>query len=134
MTNGPEEEPSVPVRDRRMNAALTAVAAFGVLEAALALMGWGLHQASGVALGAALATLNLWAFSRIGHSMLAGRKRAAAWALVGVAKLLALFGGMYLLLRYGYVEPLPLVCGYAALPFGITLSSVFAGRHDDPSS
>ena len=117
--------------DRGMNAALTGVALFGVALALLTLAGWGIHSAGSVALGAALATLNLWAFSRIGGALVSGRQgRAASWASLGVFKLVALMVGVYMLIDYDLVEPIPLMVGYAALPGGITLATLF-NKPDD---
>lgn len=121
----------MPPHDRPMNTALTGVAIFGVAEALLTLVGWGIHSAGGVALGAALATVNLWAFTRIGHALLSGRQgQAATWAMIGVFKLVALLAGVYWLLDRSVVEPIPLMIGYAALPGGITLATLL-NRPDD---
>lgn len=117
--------------DRGMNAALTGVALFGVVLALLTLAGWGIHSAGGVALGAAIATLNLWAFTRIGQALLSGQEgHAARWASFGVFKLVALMVGIYMLIEFGLVEPIPLMVGYAALPGGITLATLF-NKPDD---
>jgi len=126
-----EERSGMSPPDRRMNAALTGVALFGVALALLSLVGWGIHVAGGVALGAAIATLNLWAFTRIGQALLSGeQRRVARWASLGVFKLVALMGGVYLLIDFGLVEPIPLMVGYAALPAGITLATLF-NKPDD---
>lgn len=123
----------MPSHDGRMNTALTGVAIFGVALSLLTLAGWGVHLAGGVALGAAIATVNLWAFSRIGAALLSGQQRhAAKWAALGVLKLLALLGGVYILLDHGLVEPIALMVGYAALPGGITLATFF-NKPDDPA-
>ena len=56
-----------------------------------------------------------------------GRRGAAAWGLFGVLKLVVLFGGIYVLLTKGLIDPMPLVVGYGVLPLGIAASSLFAG-------
>lgn len=56
-----------------------------------------------------------------------GKRGAAAWGLFGVLKLVVLFGGIYVLLTKGLVDPMPLVVGYGVLPLGIAASSLFAG-------
>lgn len=123
----------MPSHDRPMNTTLTSVAVFGVAMALLALAIFGIHSAGGVALGAAIATVNLWAFSRIGEALLSGRQgHAAKWAALGVFKLLALLGGVYVLINLGLVEPIPLMVGYAALPAGITLATFF-NKPDEPA-
>ena len=56
-----------------------------------------------------------------------GKRGAAAWGLFGVLKLVVLFGGIYILLTKGLIDPMPLVVGYGVLPLGIAASSLFAG-------
>jgi hypothetical protein len=56
-----------------------------------------------------------------------GKRGAAAWGLFGVLKLVVLFGGIYVLLTKGLVDPMPLVVGYGVLPLGIATSSLFSG-------
>ena len=56
-----------------------------------------------------------------------GKRGAAAWGLFGVLKLVVLFGGIYVLLTKGLIDPMPLVVGYGVLPLGIAASSLFAG-------
>jgi hypothetical protein len=56
-----------------------------------------------------------------------GKRGAAAWGLFGVLKLVVLFGGIYVLLTKGLVDPMPLVVGYGVLPLGIAASSLFSG-------
>jgi hypothetical protein len=54
--------------------------------------------------------------------------RTAPWGVVALLKLLTLFGGVWLLLERGVVSGLSLAAGYAALPFGITLASLFGPK------
>lgn len=56
----------------------------------------------------------------------AGRRGGIAWAILGVLKLVVLFGGMFLLLTRGALAPIPLVVGYGVLPVGIALSGLFS--------
>ncbi len=56
-----------------------------------------------------------------------GRRGAAAWGLFGVLKLVVLFGGIYVLLTKGLVDPMALVVGYGVLPLGIAASSLLSG-------
>jgi hypothetical protein len=53
-----------------------------------------------------------------------GKRGAAAWGAFGLLKILFLFGGIYVLLTKGLVDPMPLVVGYGVLPLGIAASSV----------
>ncbi|MDB5213689.1 MAG: hypothetical protein JWO86_1616 [Myxococcaceae bacterium] len=56
-----------------------------------------------------------------------GKRGAAAWGAFGLLKILVLFGGIYVLLTKGLVDPMPLVVGYGVLPLGIAASSLFSG-------
>jgi hypothetical protein len=55
-----------------------------------------------------------------------GKRGGAAWGAFAVVKILILFGGIYLLLTRGLVDPMPLVVGYGVLPLGIAASSVIS--------
>lgn len=65
-----------------------------------------------------------------------GKRGGAAWGAFGLAKIVFLFGGIYLLLTRGMVDPMPLVVGYGVLPLGIAASSLFTslspGRRATP--
>lgn len=54
----------------------------------------------------------------------AGRRGGVAWAVLGVVKITVLFGGLWLLLTRGWVDPIGLVVGYGALPIGIAASTL----------
>jgi hypothetical protein len=56
-----------------------------------------------------------------------GKRGGALWGAFGLAKIVVLFGGMYLLLTRGWVDPIALVVGYAVLPLGIAASSLVTG-------
>ncbi len=62
------------------------------------------------------------------------RGYAIAWGLFGAAKMAGLFGGVFLLLRAGLVDPIALVVGYGALPVGITLAGLVAHLSPVPRS
>jgi hypothetical protein len=53
-----------------------------------------------------------------------GKRGAAAWGAFGLLKIVLLFGGIYVLLTKGLVDPMPLVVGYGVLPLGIAASSL----------
>lgn len=53
-----------------------------------------------------------------------GRRGGVAWGAFALFKIFFLFGGIYLLLTKGLVDPLPLVVGYGVLPMGIAASAV----------
>lgn len=56
-----------------------------------------------------------------------GKRGAKAWGAFGLVKIVLLFGGIYVLLTKGLVDPMPLVVGYGVLPLGIAASSLFSG-------
>lgn len=53
-----------------------------------------------------------------------GKRGGAAWGLFAMLKIVVLFGGIYLLLTKGLVDPIALVVGYGVLPLGIAASSL----------
>jgi hypothetical protein len=56
----------------------------------------------------------------------AGRRAGVAWAVLAVLKTFILFGGLWILLTRGVVDPMPLVVGYGVLPLGITLNALWS--------
>jgi hypothetical protein len=83
-----------------------------------------------VAIGAFLATMNLWVFTRIGTAFFARRGINAPWGLIAVLKLIVLFGAVAVVLRSEFASPIGFLVGYLALPIGIVLSQFFGLRHD----
>ena len=55
-----------------------------------------------------------------------GKRGGAAWGAFAVVKILVLFGGIWILLTRGLVDPISLVVGYGVLPLGIVASSLFS--------
>ena len=55
----------------------------------------------------------------------AGKKGGAAWGIFAVLKIIFLFGGIYVLLTKGWVDPMPLAAGYGVLPLGIFASAAW---------
>jgi hypothetical protein len=55
-----------------------------------------------------------------------GKRGGAAWGAFGVLKIVVLFGGIWILLTKGWVDPIPLVVGYGVLPLGIVVSSLYS--------
>jgi hypothetical protein len=117
--------PSMPSGSQAaLGAAVRVVAMTSVVLVAIAALAFDARSAVGVALGGLLATANLALFVRLGRAFLEQRENGAAWGLIGAIKLLGLFVAVWLLLRRGDVPALALVLGYAALPLGITLSTL----------
>jgi hypothetical protein len=110
--------------DATMIIVLRAVAAVAVGETVLGLALFGPRAGLGVAIGGAVAILNMWALARIVPQVLAGGQHGKKWALLGGVKLVALATGGYLLLRSDLCPPIALVLGYGALPFGISIGSM----------
>jgi len=53
-----------------------------------------------------------------------GKRGGAAWGAFALVKILVLFGGIWVLLTKGLVDPMALVVGYGVLPLGIAASSL----------
>jgi hypothetical protein len=84
----------------------------------------GRHAAVGVAIGAVTATLNLWAFTRIGRAFFSRRGISAPWGLLAGLKLGLLFAGVYAVLKTDLASPVTFLIGYLALPIGIVVSQL----------
>ncbi|MDI1430668.1 ATP synthase subunit I [Polyangium sorediatum] len=85
----------------------------------------------GVAIGGALAPLNLWVFAQVGEAFLSRRGNTAPWAVIATLKLALLLGGVWLILRSGIASGLSLIVGYGALPIGITVGTLFGPKPPD---
>lgn len=119
--------------DAPMRAAVVYVLVSGFALAFLGLAVFDLRTAAGALLGGLLATANLAVFARLGEAFLANDKRRPTlpWVPVAMLKLVVLFGSVWLILKHDLVPGLALAAGYAALPIGITLSTVFGPKPVD---
>jgi hypothetical protein len=125
--------PGRPVLDETLRRSQVAMAATGLVFA-LATAGLSdLAAGAGVIVGTLVAMANLWAFALI-IGALFGRGRPAAWAVLGVLKMFGLFGVVGWLLRHEIVRVIPFAVGYASLPVGLTLATLFAPPPDDPTA
>jgi hypothetical protein len=123
------KDPAEPEgNDAPMKAAIVSVAITGAVLALAALASYGARAALGVAVGGAIATVNLLVFARIGQAFVSQRGNSAPWAVIAVVKLIALLGGVWLILKSGVISGLALTIGYGALPIGITLGSLFGPK------
>jgi len=101
--------------------------------------------------GALIATSNLWVLAKIVEALLTPdpdaegtaddapneaakeakepppKKFSSAWAALAAVKMLVLFGGTWILMTRGLVDPMGLLVGYGSLPVGVGLSGVAAG-------
>jgi hypothetical protein len=107
-----------------------AVVAIAVISAIAAYFIRGQATAIGVGIGGLTATLNLWAFTRIGSAMFAGRKSGGAWSMMAVLKLFVLFGAVFWVLKKDWADPLSFLMGYLSLPVGIVASQLLGLRPD----
>lgn len=108
--------------------ALWAVALVGFATTVVAAFLGGALAARSVALGAIVAAANLWVITVVVRGMLGGKKSRVPWPLIAVLKMGVLFGGLYLFLKSGWVDLLPLLAGYGALPLGIVAGQLGAPR------
>jgi hypothetical protein len=118
----------------RTSAPLIAVVIFGALFSIGAYFFAGARASLSVAVGAAIAAGNLYALTRIvraftsspdaATSEATSSARGGLWAVFAVAKMLVLFGGIWILMMKHMVDPLPLAVGFGALPIGIALASL----------
>jgi hypothetical protein len=117
-----------------MRRSIVAVACTGAAMAVVALFTFGLWSAFSVAVGAAIAAVNLWVLARVIANVLpsdaegARAQSRAAWGLVAALKMLGLLAVVWLLMRHGVVSPLAMVAGLSALPIGIAIASLVSDR------
>jgi hypothetical protein len=68
---------------------------------------------------------NLYVLARTVVALLSGGSQMSGWGVVGLLKLIVLFGGVWSLFRAGVVDVLPFAIGFGALPLGVTLGPLF---------
>ncbi len=124
----PDTEPRLGKPDGRFVTAMVAVASLGALMAVTAAFTWGARMAFSVGTGATIAGSNLYVLSRIVGAMVRGGSGAGAWGISAFTKMLVLFGGIWLLMTRGLVDPMGLVVGYGALPIGIAIGSIVSDK------
>ena len=90
----------------------------------------GTQAATGVAIGATTATLNLWGFTRIGTTFFSRRGMRASWGVLAGLKLIALFGIVGVMLKMEIADPVSFLIGYVALPVGIVASQLLGLQPD----
>jgi hypothetical protein len=107
-----------------------AVAAIGLVVALGALVVASVQAGIGVAVGATTATLNLWAFTRLGTAFLSRRGVRASWGILAGLKLILLFGAVSVILKMEIADPVSFLIGYLALPVGIVASQLLGLQPD----
>lgn len=113
-----------------VRAALLGVAGSAVLLTGLTFALFDGTSALGAAIGGALATANLWIFGRVARAFVAQR-HVASWSAIAAIKFIALFIGVWLILKTEIIPPLALAVGYGALPIGITLGTLLGPKPID---
>jgi len=126
----PGDDESSP-GDARMRASIRSVLGVGLCFAVLGSGLDGLRTGFGVAVGAAIAAANLWVFARVGQAFVSRKGNSAPWVVIALLKMALLFGGVWLILRTGVISALSLFAGYAALPVGLTVASLFGAPPED---
>jgi hypothetical protein len=123
--------------DARMRRSLLGVGLTGAVLALGATFIAGVSTGFSVAVGAVIATGNLWALARIFTAILPSGEGAAegarsqsraGWSLVAILKLFALIGAVWLLMKHDLVSPLAMLVGFGSLPIGIALGSLVSDR------
>jgi hypothetical protein len=129
-----DKRPAPRRLDARMRTSLTSVAACGAVSVLTAAAIAGTPSALSVAIGAGLATANLWALARIIAALLpdeqsaAGPQNRGAWAVLAMVKMSGLVAVAWLLMRHGLAAPMPMVVGYMSLPMGIAIGALVSDR------
>ena len=103
-------------------AAIWAVLLVGVVASVAAGITVGPRALVGVALGATIAALNLWAVARIVRAFTTPGEPRLPWVLVATAKFSLLFGAVIAVVNTGITDLISLLIGYGALPIGIVAS------------
>lgn len=101
-----------------LNRTIWSVVLVGVAMVIVAAFVGGARAAFSVFVGSATGVANLVVIGILVRKLISGR--SLPWGVVSFVKLVVLFGGLFLLLKTGVVQILPLVIGYGALPLGIT--------------
>lgn len=120
------------VGDAPMRASIMSVLFTGLCFGLVGFAVGGVRTGLGVTIGGLIATANLWVFARVGQAFMQKRGAGTPWGVIALLKMLFLFGGVWLILRTGAISALSLVAGYAALPIGITIGSLFGPTPRDP--
>jgi|GEM_PF-3234326 hypothetical protein len=111
-----------------MRSVLLAIIVSGVVISIGTAIGFDIPTGVAALVGAALAVLNLVLFARLVSAFLTQKGQAGPWAVLGSLKLVGLFACVYVLVTRGGVSAYGIALGFAALPIGITLGTLFRGK------
>ena len=118
--------------EQGLRSALWAIALTGAVLTLGAYFVLGRSGALGVALGSAIAALNLWALGRIVRAFMNGA--GLPWVLLGALKLFGLLAVVALVLKLGLTTAIPLAVGFVALPIGIVVAQLSAAPRREATS
>lgn len=106
--------------------ALLFVAGTGIVLFLFATPIYGWRFSSGIALGAAVASVNLWATARTVRAFLTGQGAtgeeptlSVSWGVFALLKFSLLLLGVYLVFRFNLAHAFAFIVGLAALPLGM---------------
>jgi hypothetical protein len=107
---------------------LWSILGLGAVFALVAVAVAGSKASVSVAAGAGLGAANLWTLGRIVRAMLVPGGALGPWVALGILKLGAVSGALYVLIRSGFADILPLALGLATLPLGILIAQIVSTR------
>jgi hypothetical protein len=107
---------------------LVTIGVLGVVATVVALLVAGPPEALAVALGSVLAAANLWLLAVLVRRWLSPTGSLTAWGLLLPVKLAALVAVLYALVAARVVQPVPLLVGFALLPFAILVAQLKTSR------
>lgn len=125
-TPDPTPDPTIAAVARAIVASGAGIAVLG-----LVLSTRRVFFAGSVVVGTAIAVVNFLVLAGVGRAMTSPGGRGAWWSLVYPLKIAGLFGGLFFLLRSGWVDVLGTLCGLSSLVPGIVLGGV-AASHRGP--
>lgn len=111
-----------------VQASLRSTLMVGAVFALATLVFGGKIAALSVGLGSVLVAADLWAIGRIVSALVSKSECRARWVLVGLAKVALVVGVLYLVIRSGLADALPLSLGLLSLPLGIVIAQFLSGR------
>lgn len=117
-----------------LRAYIVTVLAIGLLEALAALFVAGWRAGFSIVIGAAIAAANLVLLGHLVRAFLDPVRPRRRWVGLSVLKLAVLACAMYLPVKTGLAQVLPLMIGFGALPVGIVVAQLFAADADQGES
>ncbi len=124
MTEATDRDTAQPILMR----CLLSIGVLGAIAAVAALLVAGPRPALAVAVGSALAAANLWLLAILVRRWLSPAGSLTAWGLLLPVKLAALVAILYALVAARVVQPVPLLVGFALLPFAILFAQLRSSR------